>query len=107
MGKINNVFSVPLQAVNNVNRLDGKDKEVKLEFDPKTLGATQKKGQYPPTITVTENAVETALLKHFGFDATNPADIARVKQLLQTEGSPLAKLNTTRRDNAARFARQG
>ncbi len=80
MGKINNVFSAPLQAANNANRLDGKDKEVKLEFDPKTLGATQKKGQYPPTITVTENAVETALLKHFGFDATNPADIARVKQ---------------------------
>jgi len=66
-----------------------------------------KKGEYPPTKTITENAAETALLKHFGFDANNPADIARVKQLLQIEGSPLAKLNTTRRDNAARFARQG
>ncbi len=35
------------------------------------------------------------MLKHFGFDATNPADIARVKQLLQTDGSPFAKVKTT------------
>ncbi len=80
MGKINNVFSTPLQAVNNGNRVDGKAEKIKLEFDPKDIGATrQKNGQFPPTKTVTENAVETALLKHFGFDATNPADIARVK----------------------------
>ncbi len=95
MGKINNVFSTPLQAVNNVNRVDGKDKEVKLEFEPKDIGATQKKGQYPPTTTVTENAVETALLKHFGFDVKDSADIARVKQLLQTDGNPFAALQTT------------
>jgi len=95
MGKINNVFSVPLQAVNNVNRLDGKREKITLVFEPKDIGATQKRGQYPPTKTVTENAAETALLKHFGFDANNPADIARVKQLLQTEGSPFAKVKTT------------
>jgi len=109
MGKINNVFSAPLQPVNNVNRLDGKREKITLEFEPKEIGAVQqgKKREYPPTMTITENDVETALLKHFGFDATDSADIARVKQLLQIEGSPLAKLNTTRRDNAARFARQG
>ncbi|MDQ3750223.1 MAG: hypothetical protein M3367_14605 [Acidobacteriota bacterium] len=43
MGKINNVFSTPLQAVNNVNRLDGKAEKVKLEFDPKDIGAVRRK----------------------------------------------------------------
>ncbi len=96
MGKINNVFSTPLQAVNNVNRVDGKAEKIKLEFDPKDIGATrQKNGQFPPTKTVTENAVETALLKHFGFDVKDSADIARVKQLLQTDGNPFATLQTS------------
>ncbi len=96
MGKINNVFSTPLQAVNNVNRVDGKAEEIKLEFDPKDIGATrQKNGQFPPTKTVTENAVETALLKHFGFDVKDSADIARVKQLLQTDDNPFAALQTS------------
>ncbi len=43
MGKINSVFSVPLQAVNNINRLDGKAEKIKLEFDPSTIGATRQK----------------------------------------------------------------
>ncbi len=43
MGKINSVFSTPLQAVNNINRLDGKAEKIKLEFDPSTIGATRQK----------------------------------------------------------------
>jgi len=95
VGKINNTFSNSLPAASSVNQSGGKGENIKLEFDPKTLGATrQKDGRYPPTKAVTENTVETALLKHFGFDINNSTDAARVRQLLRIDGSPFAALET-------------
>lgn len=109
MGKINNVFSNAPQAANKFNGSNGKREPVKLEFEPRDIGAARqgKSKQYPATIKITETAAEAALLKKFGFDTNNPADVARVKQLLQTEGSPFAALVTTGNLTAAYNNRTG
>ena len=97
MAGINGISSNPPGTIKKVNRVKPKDGvEIKLSFDPQTLGAVKNKnGQYPPTKAVTENQVEAALLKHFGFNADNPADINRVKKLLDTEGSPFDHMKTS------------
>lgn len=98
MIKVNNASSASVPAANNVKRTSGNsgDVNVKLEFNPSKIGATrQRDGNYPPTKKITENALEAALLKKFGFDATDSADMARVRQLMQTEGkSPFEAMKT-------------
>jgi len=98
MIKVNNVSSASIPAANNVKRTSGNSGvDVKLEFDPSKIGATRQRDRnYPPTKKITENALEAALLKKFGFNATNSADMARVRQLMQTEGkSPFEAMKTT------------
>lgn len=89
-------FSNTLLAINNIAGSKDGSESIRLEFDPQALGVErQANGKYPPTIKITENDIETALLKRFGFDTNNSADLARVKQLLRTADSPFAALRTT------------
>lgn len=75
---------------------NGKSVPITLKFSPNDVGAQKQKDKsYPPTVKLTENDIETALLEHFGFNITDKNDQARVKELLQIEGSPLQALRTS------------
>ncbi len=70
----------------------GTDKILTYIFTPSELGVS---GKNPPaTARVTEAQAEKALFKHFGLNADDPKDAARLKELLDTTGSPFQAVET-------------
>lgn len=72
----------------------GKDVSLTYSFTPEEVGVGRN-AKKPATVPVTEEMVERALFKKFGFDVKDADALQKVKTLLDTKGSPFSAVKTT------------
>lgn len=78
----------------SIKSTNSKDVPMTYSFKPEEVGIGRG-AKKPVTVPVTEEMVERALFKKFGFDISDRAALAKVKTLLNTAGSPFNAVKTT------------